>query len=257
MEEFITELVVGIFKQPIFWIFIILVILCAVFYKKFRGFMGEFWVRTKLNKLPRNNYTVLNNIMIRTQDGTTHQIDHIVISRFGIFVIEMKNYFGLITGNEYNDKWIQYLGKNKYYFNNPIHQNYGHIKALKEILNLDENKFISIICISNQASLKVNAKNVTQLDYLDDFIKSYENEILNINLNEIKDKIEARNITDKTIRQIHVQNIKNNIKENEKKEKEMICPKCGGQLVERSGKYGKFIGCSNYPKCKYTQNIKK
>ena len=29
------------------------------------------------------------------------------------------------------------------------------------------------------------------------------------------------------------------------------CPKCGGKLVERTSKYGKFYGCSNYPKCKY------
>jgi len=35
------------------------------------------------------------------------------------------------------------------------------------------------------------------------------------------------------------------------------CPKCGGRLEERVGKYGKFYGCSNYPKCKYTENIKK
>jgi len=32
----------------------------------------------------------------------------------------------------------------------------------------------------------------------------------------------------------------------------MICLRCGSQLVERNGKYGKFIGCSNYPNCKYT-----
>ena len=31
----------------------------------------------------------------------------------------------------------------------------------------------------------------------------------------------------------------------------MICPKCNGKLVIREGKYGKFYGCSNYPKCKY------
>jgi len=36
-----------------------------------------------------------------------------------------------------------------------------------------------------------------------------------------------------------------------------VCPKCGGNLVERIGKYGKFYGCSNYPKCQYTKNIKK
>lgn len=30
-----------------------------------------------------------------------------------------------------------------------------------------------------------------------------------------------------------------------------VCPRCGGSLVERSGKYGKFFGCSNYPKCRF------
>ena len=36
-----------------------------------------------------------------------------------------------------------------------------------------------------------------------------------------------------------------------------LCPKCGGKLKERAGKYGNFLGCSNYPKCKYTENIEK
>ncbi len=36
-----------------------------------------------------------------------------------------------------------------------------------------------------------------------------------------------------------------------------ICPECGGELVYRKGKYGKFISCSNYPKCKYTANLPK
>ena len=35
------------------------------------------------------------------------------------------------------------------------------------------------------------------------------------------------------------------------------CPKCGGKLVERTGKYGKFTACGNYPKCKYIQKDKK
>lgn len=30
-----------------------------------------------------------------------------------------------------------------------------------------------------------------------------------------------------------------------------VCPRCGGTLVKRSGKYGAFMGCSNYPKCRY------
>ena len=63
-------------------------------------------------------------------DQAPHIQQYIVISKFGIFVIETKNYYGLIIGDKYKAKWIQYIGKNKYYFNNPIHQNYGHIKRL-------------------------------------------------------------------------------------------------------------------------------
>lgn len=31
------------------------------------------------------------------------------------------------------------------------------------------------------------------------------------------------------------------------------CPRCGGKLYRREGKYGEFLGCSNYPKCNYTK----
>lgn len=199
MANFVNALITELFKHPLFWILLVLSILSTIFYKKFRGFMGEFWVKAELNKLPKDKYLVLNNIMIKSSKGS-HQIDHIVISKYGIFVIEMKNYFGLITGDEYKDKWTQHLGKNKYYFNNPIHQNYGHIKALEELLKVDKDKLISIICISNQAKVRVNAKNVIQLDYLNRLIKSYNTEIINENLVEIKNKIESGNILDKEAR---------------------------------------------------------
>lgn len=32
------------------------------------------------------------------------------------------------------------------------------------------------------------------------------------------------------------------------------CPRCGGELVKRNGRYGPFYGCSNYPQCRYTRN---
>lgn len=250
MEYAVNQLIKSLINPTNIIIFILL-ILVTVFYKKIRGFMGEFWVKQELKKLPKNKYIILNDMMLKSSKGT-HQIDHIIISKFGIFVVEMKNYYGLITGEEYQNKWTQHLGKNKYYFNNPIHQNYGHIKALQELLNLSEDKFISIICISNQAKLKVKAKNVTQLDFINDLIKSYNNEIIIEDLIKIKNKIEQNNITNKEIRKNHIKNIKNTVKDNNDKEKNMICPKCGGKLVERNGKYGKFIGCSSYPKCKYT-----
>ena len=232
----------------------ILAILIRIFYPKLRGIMGEFWVKQELKKLPKEEYKILNNIMVE-KNNMTHQIDHLVISPYGVFVIEMKNYYGLILGNDKNDKWIQYLGKKKSYFKNPIHQNYGHVKALEELLNIDNNIFVPIVCFSNQTKLKIETKNdVVQLDYLISNIKKYHNIVLETDLETIRDKIIKLNITDKLKRKKHIKNIKNKINDDKEKVNNMICPRCGNNLVTRNGKYGSFIGCSNYPKCKFTKN---
>ena len=213
--------------------------------------MGEFWVKLELNKLPKNRFIVINDIMIKDEKGT-HQIDHIVLSEFGIFVIEMKNYYGLIKGREYDNKWCQYLGKNRNYFINPIHQNYGHIKSLSNLLKLDEKYFISIICFSNQANIDVKCNSiVTQVDCLKNIILNVRDNIYDIDVNEISKIIISNNIVDIRLRKQHIRDIRTKIKNNKKLENNMICPKCGNKLVERNSEYGKFIGCSNYPRCKY------
>lgn len=38
------------------------------------------------------------------------------------------------------------------------------------------------------------------------------------------------------------------------KENEIVCPKCGADLVLKNGRRGKFIGCSNWPKCDYSRD---
>lgn len=247
----IVSLIIRTVTKHYILVMAILLILMKIFYPKFKGIMGELWVKQELKKLPKDKYKVLNDIMLKTND-TTHQIDHLIVSPYGIFVIEMKNYYGLISGTDNNDKWIQYLGKNKFYFKNPIHQNYGHVKALEELLELDNNLFISIVCFSNQAKLKVDTKNnVVPLDYLVNNIRQYQNVILESDLETIYNRIVKLNIKDKLERRTHVKNIKNKIVEDKEKIENMICPKCGGNLVVRNSKYGTFIGCSNYPKCKF------
>ena len=191
------------------FILLILGILIDIYYSKFRGFMGEFWLKLELKKLPKNKYKLLNDIMIEDEKGT-HQIDHIVISKYGIFVIEMKNYYGLILGNQYKEKWYQCLGKNKYAFHNPMYQNYGHVKALSNALNLNEEVFIPIVCFSNQVKLKVTSnKPVVQVDTINRNILKYTEEIITCNLNELSLKIENMNILDKTKRKGHIKNICN------------------------------------------------
>ena len=73
------------------------------------------------------------------------------------------------------------------------------------------------------------------------------------NINLIANNIINLNITTKDERKKHIKDIKEKIKDTNNKVNNMICPKCGGNLVVRTGKYGTFTGCSNYPKCRYTK----
>ncbi len=190
-------------------IIIILYIFLKVNYCKFRGFYGEKCVSEELKRLSNDKYIILNDILIKDDSGT-HQIDHIVISKNEIFVIEMKNYYGLIVGNQYYEKWFQYLGKHKNEFYNPLRQNYGHIKSLSKLLNLDEKYFISIICFSNQVKLNVKTSEIViNLRDLFKVINNYKsNEINIVDKDKYKDIIINSNIVDKNIRKNHIRDIR-------------------------------------------------
>ena len=59
------------------------------------------------------NYHLLNHVTLKLADGTT-QIDHVLISRFGVFVIETKNYSGWIFANAKQATWTQVLFHKKF-----------------------------------------------------------------------------------------------------------------------------------------------
>ena len=213
MQDVVNSLIIEIFlKNPLFWIVIIAGILCCLFYKEIVGKAGEYWTKKELKKLGKE-YLIINDLMIRTEDKKTHQIDHVVISKYGIFVIETKQYDGYITGNDYDKKWCMKAGKNKLYINNPVHQNYGHIKALQEVLKLNEKNFISIICISGNAKLKIKSNKVVEVNDIIDKIKSYQN-ILIDNYEEIYNELRNINIADRKQRNKHNREIKKALKEN-------------------------------------------
>lgn len=130
MELLLLEMLKTIIKPKVL-IMVILCILMKVYYKKFIGMAGEFWVKRELKKLSKE-YLVINDVIVKTKDNSTHQIDHIVISKYGIFVIETKQYNGYIRGNDYDKRWMIKSGKRKFCVNNPLHQNYGHVKSLEE-----------------------------------------------------------------------------------------------------------------------------
>lgn len=80
------------------------------------------------------DYHILNHVTLPLREGTT-QIDHVLVSRFGIFVIETKDYGGWIFGSEGDRYWTKVSYQAKFRFQNPIRQNYMHARAVQELLD--------------------------------------------------------------------------------------------------------------------------
>lgn len=224
------------------------------FKSKALGVLGEKASSKYLQMLPADEYTLFNDVIIKNESETT-QIDHIVFSTFGIFVIETKNYSGLITGSGKSIQWTQYLQHEKHYFKNPIYQNYGHIKALSNLLNLPENKFVSIVAFSMNSKLQLlNADNVIYINQLPNEILLYKTKCLHpVLLKGYIEKIKESNIDSFGASFLHDIEVYKKKTISESRIANGICPKCGGKLLLRNGKYGSFYGCSNYPKCRFIQ----
>jgi hypothetical protein len=96
------------------------------------GSEDEYYVVHRLATLDPSTYLILNNIILSSTGNTSvTQIDHIVVSRYGIFCIETKSTTGWIFGSTDQQFWTKVFYKKRYTLANPIRQNYCHIKAIE------------------------------------------------------------------------------------------------------------------------------
>ena len=205
--------------------------------------------------LDHNDYIDVNNVTIPTVNGTT-QIDHIIVSRYGVFVIETKNLDGWIFGDEKSPQWTQNLFGKKFRFQNPLHQNYRHTKALSEFLGIEHDKFFSIVMFWGKSEFKTPMPpNVLEKGYVS-YIKSHTAILFSDQqTQEIVAAIRG-GMSDRSwgTRRRHVAALK------ERFASTTVCPKCGSALVLRTARAGahagsQFYGCTKYPACRYVATL--
>lgn len=144
---------------------------------------GEASVRNSIvSNFKSPKFYLLNNITIPFQDGTT-QIDHILVSTKGVFVIETKHYSGWIFGNEKSDQWTQVFYRVKSRFQNPIHQNYRHVKALQQLLDfLPKEQIHPVVVFSGNAVFKSPVpKGVVYLNQLVPYLSAFQEDVISMN----------------------------------------------------------------------------
>lgn len=255
------------------------IILDKIFDENWTGRRGEKLTERelKLVQLLGRKGKVLRNVYLPKSNGETSEVDVIFITQKGIFVFESKNYSGWIFGDEKSQKWTAMLpNKQKNQFYNPILQNKTHVKWMRNYVGEDVPLF-SIIVFSERCELKkvtVESPDVKVIKRdrtyaaVRDIWDQSPDILSEEKINELYDSLAKLTNVDEAVKAAHIDNINQKYKKEEKKQEtsvqaerqELICPRCGSALVLRTAKKGEnagnqFYGCSNFPKCRYIQNL--
>ncbi|CAN5300031.1 NERD domain-containing protein [soil metagenome] len=264
-----------------------------------KGWVGETQVNVaNWLMLDAAVYRRISNVTLVAADGTTTQIDHVIVSRHGVFVIETKNMSGWIYGKEHGKTWTQnHFGK-KTPFQNPLHQNHRHVCVLRELFAIPEQAVHPLIVFIGEAELKTPMPpHVLTGGWIGHIKKRQEVLLSDEEVARIGDAIEeARLNPGRATNARHIASLQTAHEGRETKyvaailepviapepradavaagilecaeappEPEasaaaVLCPKCGGPMVLRTGKKGKnaggkFWGCGSYPKCRAVVDV--
>ncbi|MCB9197539.1 MAG: NERD domain-containing protein [Flavobacteriales bacterium] len=221
----------------------------------FKGWFGEKLTAVNMwHSLNELTYRRFHNIILPSNNGTT-QIDHLIISPFGIFIIETKNKNGWIYGSADQAQWTQTFYKQKFSFQNPLRQTYRQKKVLAEFLNIKEDNIATVVYFVGDSTLKTKLPANVITSGLSTYIKSFKLQKLSRqevdqHCNTIRNYLAKSTLT----KSDHINSVRKRINS------KVTCPKCGADLVERVASKGlnqgkHFLGCKNYPTCRFTRAI--
>jgi len=199
------------------------------------------------------------------------QIDFIVVAPKCVYILECKNLFGDIEINRNGDfiRTFQYGNwKKKEGIYSPITQNERHLELIRQIISEKRGVlgklvvdsafskwYRSVVVLANPKTVlqdryapKTVKNQVIRGDGLIRYLKECEAQSKEVTSSEknMKELAESFLQRHKSVRKDYTEKFR---------EKEELCPQCGGVLVKRSGKYGEFYGCSNFPQCRYTRKL--
>lgn len=148
------EVLLNLLLSPLMWGLVVLGAMSLFAHwldsPKGRGWRGERAVRRILAKLDAESHTVFHDLTLETEHGLT-QIDHLVVSEHGIWVLETKTMRGLLKGDQRGRYWYQILGKSARQFQNPLRQNYRHVRAIQEVTGLAKEAVHSVVVLAGSA----------------------------------------------------------------------------------------------------------
>jgi restriction system protein len=195
-------------------------------------------------------------LIVPDERGTT-EIDEVLVTPAGVFVVEKKDFNAWIYGSENDEYWTAvYPNSEKYRFQNPIRQNYRHLKALESFLKLPRSSLTPVVVFSRRSRLMTALPPQVMADNYLEFVHSVEKVAISpVQFDSICAGLDALTVeSDATSRDRHVKGLHVRFAST------THCPKCGGDLVKRQsrsrGDEGTFFyGCTNFPSCRYVRSL--
>lgn len=219
-----------------------------------RGWLGEkkttfiMWL-----SLDKNVYRRFHDLIIPSKNGTT-QIDHLLVSPYGLFIVETKNKKGWIFGSGDQPKWTQSIYGKKYTFQNPLHQTFRQKKVLSDFLSVDESMIQTVVFFVGNCNFKTRLPENVLNSRLGKYIKQFKRPVIELlEIERIVVQLNKHQLESSITNRDHIRSLR------ERHSSITVCPKCGSKLVERTARKGpntgnKFLGCENYPRCRFTRN---
>ncbi len=202
-----------------------------------------------LKNLDKNEYKYFKNLIIfRGQEKVV--FDYIIVSRFGVFPIDIVDHIGTIYGEEKDKEWKIYTKNNGIYkFNSPIDTIYKKTNRLNKIFpDLEIDFYNPIVIFPMKTKLMVENVSIPVInkDYLITSIKKFRYEVIDdLKFNYL---IQIFSLF-KTNKKNFV--IPKLLKKEDKKPELEKCPLCNSPLIHKKGEFGDYYICSNFPSCRY------
>jgi len=175
----------------------------------FKGWLGEKKTAFRMWLFLNNRtYKRFHNIIIPSSSGTT-QIDHLVVSPFGVFIIETKNKRGWIFGSANRAKWTQSIYGNNYSFQNPLRQTYRQKKIVAGFLEIKESVIRTVIYFAGDCKFKTELPENVLRSRLSRHIKKFKKPTLTSEeVNQIINKLEHHESESELTKRDHIRSLR-------------------------------------------------
>jgi hypothetical protein len=123
--------------------------------KKYSKASNATPISTSLKNLDKKTYRSMSNCFLKDNAGKLHKFDHILLSKFGIFIIAFSDLQGVLRGSDLDQFWYQLFPNSSQEIENPVPKLGLKISMLSRLIG--SQNFVPIICFSDEVFIQVTS----------------------------------------------------------------------------------------------------